>query len=145
MSGAPSLTSASLWNCTRFSFLHFLNFFSFWGGMCAASRSDVAPGGNTGAHRPRGNSRASSGCWAQGPLKGWNETRGEYVPPFLSNQKALSSGKITLHYAAPPKRHKFQNTTQQMWSAVLLLLLHHHLLALSISIRGGFTPSSIQA
>ena len=72
-----------------------LKLFSFLGNMRSLSAKCGSWRGYRSAHQPRGNSRASYGCWAQGPLKGWNE-RGEYVAPFLSNRKALSSTKITV-------------------------------------------------
>lgn len=73
--------------------------------MCAASRSNVAPGGvQIEAQQPRRNSRAS-GCWAQGPLKEWNE-RGNMWPLFFTTKKHFQVPK--LHYTL----HKFQNTTK---------------------------------
>lgn len=99
----PLLTSLEL-RSPFFSILllisSLLKLFSFSGNVCSLAEQCGSCRGIQGHNQRRGNSRAP-GCWAQGPLKGWNE-RGEYAVAFFSeqkkekNRKALSSTEITL-------------------------------------------------
>lgn len=154
MSRAPSLTSASLWNCTLFSFLHFLNSFLFQE-ECVQPHEAVwlleGTPEHTGPEETQGPPLvAGHRARSKAGMKG-----GGICGPLFSFQpkKNLSSGKITLHYAAPPKQHKFPNTSTNgtrteklvcsasshllLFSSSLTCILHFHSMWLHIFLHSG--------
>lgn len=72
--------------------------FSFLGNVCSLTEQCGSWSGTGAPEKLEG----LSGCWARGPLKGWNEKRGNMWPLFFpfSNQKSTFKCRnyTTLHF-----------------------------------------------